>query len=181
MRPPRRDPGFVKRLLRFRSGRRAEPKWHSGQVSQEERIAAVLIVVLLTMLFGTACVAYVLNRENARVSAGATGGVSAASRAGAPKDHLSGVFPGWAASGMNIVMPHVLRKVACEPIVAVTQRRGAVARRHPRTDRPTARLARRQDRMTISIRIIRSEAVERRSRRRSSSGCWWRRSSSSMR
>jgi hypothetical protein len=69
-----------KRLLHFRSSRRAEADWRPGQVSQEERVAGVLIVVLLAMLFAAACVTYVLNRDNARASVGAAGGVPAALR-----------------------------------------------------------------------------------------------------
>jgi hypothetical protein len=74
-----------KRLLHFRSSRRAEANWRPGQVSQEERIAGVLIVVLLAMLFAATCVTYVLNRDNARASAGAAGSVPAALRTGAAK------------------------------------------------------------------------------------------------
>jgi hypothetical protein len=86
MRPPRRAPGFFKSLLRFGSGRRSgEPTWHPGQVSQEERIATAIVVVLLAALVIAACAVYILNRDNARASAGAAGGVPAALRTGAAK------------------------------------------------------------------------------------------------
>ncbi|MGP6159318.1 MAG: hypothetical protein ACLPYS_17730 [Vulcanimicrobiaceae bacterium] len=45
--------------------------WRPGRVSQEERIAAVLIVVLLSMLVATGCFTYFLNRENTRAAGNA--------------------------------------------------------------------------------------------------------------
>jgi hypothetical protein len=46
-------------------------------LSPEERIAAVLIVVLLATLVAAACAVYVLNRDKARVTSGANGGIPA--------------------------------------------------------------------------------------------------------
>jgi hypothetical protein len=76
-----------KSLLQVRSSRRVEPEWRSGQVSQEARIAAAIVVVLLAGLVAAACAVYILNRDNTRASAGATGGVPAPLRAGATGCH----------------------------------------------------------------------------------------------
>lgn len=58
--------------------RRAEPKRHNGQSSQEERVAAVLVVVLMATLFAATCAVYVLNRDKARAPAAAKDGIPAA-------------------------------------------------------------------------------------------------------
>jgi hypothetical protein len=75
-----------KSLLHVRSSRRVEPEWRSGQVSQEARIAAAIVVVLAGLVVA-ACAVYILNRDNTRASAGATGGVPAPLRAGATGCH----------------------------------------------------------------------------------------------
>jgi len=74
MRPPAKSLGS---LPRFRSAfrRRREPDWRPGLVSPEERIAAVLVVVLLATLVAAASAVYVLNRDKARVTSGANGGI----------------------------------------------------------------------------------------------------------
>jgi hypothetical protein len=58
-------------LLRFRSARPEAP-WRPGQVSQEERIAAVIVIVLMAALVYAAFAVYALNGE--RTSAVATPG-----------------------------------------------------------------------------------------------------------
>jgi hypothetical protein len=78
MRAPARSSGSFKFLFRSAFRRRREPDWRPGLVSPEERIAAVLIVVLLATLVAAACAVYVLNRDKARAPAGANGGVAAA-------------------------------------------------------------------------------------------------------
>ena len=50
-------------LLRFRSARRPEPPWRPGQVSQEERIAAVIVIVLMAALIYAAFAVHALSQE----------------------------------------------------------------------------------------------------------------------
>jgi hypothetical protein len=106
MRAPGTPPTLFKRFVdSFRRGTEAE--WRPGQVSEEERIAAVLVVVLLATLVATAYYAYVLNYDNVRASAGTSGGVPAAARAGAVKIVRSSVFQWRAAGDMKIAMARV--------------------------------------------------------------------------
>jgi hypothetical protein len=62
--------------------RRRELDLRLGQLSQEERIAGILIVVLLATLCAAACATYVLlNRDKVRAPAEASNGtISSASR-----------------------------------------------------------------------------------------------------
>jgi hypothetical protein len=45
----------LKLFVRSAFRRRANPNWQPDEVSQEERIAGVLIIVLLVTLFAAAC------------------------------------------------------------------------------------------------------------------------------
>jgi hypothetical protein len=78
MRASAKSLGSLRFSFRSAFGRPVEPDWRPGRVSPEERIAAVLIVVLLATLVAAACAVYVLNRDKARAPAGANGGISAA-------------------------------------------------------------------------------------------------------
>jgi hypothetical protein len=61
--------------------RRAERDSRLGQLSQEERIAGILIVVLLVTLFAAACATYVLlNRDKVRAPAEASNGTISSAR-----------------------------------------------------------------------------------------------------
>lgn len=51
-------------LLGHRSVRRSEPPWRPGQVSQEERIAAVIVSVLMAALVYAAFAVYAFNQEH---------------------------------------------------------------------------------------------------------------------
>jgi hypothetical protein len=73
----------LKRLVKAAFRRRAELDLRLGQLSQEECIAAILIVVLLATLFAAACATYVLlnrNRDKVRAPAGASNGTISAPR-----------------------------------------------------------------------------------------------------
>jgi hypothetical protein len=59
MRAPAKSVGSLKPLFRSAFRRRREPDWRPDLVSPEERIAAVLIVVLLATLVAAACAVYV--------------------------------------------------------------------------------------------------------------------------
>jgi len=77
MRASAKSLGSLSSSFRSAFGRRPEPEWRPGRVSSEERIAAVLIVVLLATLVAVSCAVYVLNRDKARVTSGANGGIPA--------------------------------------------------------------------------------------------------------
>jgi hypothetical protein len=76
MRVPAKSLGSLP-LFRSAFRRRREPDWRPDLVSPEERIAAVLIVVLLATLVAAACAVYVLNRDKARTTAGPNRGIPA--------------------------------------------------------------------------------------------------------
>jgi hypothetical protein len=78
MRASAKSFGSLRFTFRSAFGRQPEPEWRPGRVSPEERIAAVLIVVLLATLVAAACAVYVLNRDKARVTSGANAGILAA-------------------------------------------------------------------------------------------------------
>ena len=78
MRASAKSLGSLSSSFRSAFGRRPEPGWRPGRVSPEERIAAVLIVVLLATLVAAACAVYVLNRDKARAPAAAKDGIPAA-------------------------------------------------------------------------------------------------------
>ena len=77
MRAPSKSLGSL-RSFRLAFSRRPEPDWRPGRVSPEERIAAVLVVALLATLVAAASAVYVLHRDKARVTSGATAGIPAA-------------------------------------------------------------------------------------------------------
>jgi hypothetical protein len=61
--------------------RRAERDSRVGELSQEERIAGILIVVLLVTLFAAACATYVLlNSDKVRAPAEASNGTISSAR-----------------------------------------------------------------------------------------------------
>src|SRR5450755_743387 len=63
MRPRRRVP---KPFKQFDSGAQRAAKRRPAQMSNEERFAAVLVVVMLAALVGSVCFAYFLHHDNAR-------------------------------------------------------------------------------------------------------------------
>jgi ferric-dicitrate binding protein FerR (iron transport regulator) len=63
MRARRRGP---KPFKQFASRHQGDAKRRPARISNEERFAAVLVVVLLAALVGSVCFAYFLHRDNAR-------------------------------------------------------------------------------------------------------------------